>query len=603
MEEKILEVMVSKFTEELISQGKQLFNGFYDEAKQFVDKNVKTYLVHQQNRFSHFKTLLHGNTPIYLYDIYFPMKLIADNGIITTENLTNIFSLSNNITIVGDAGSGKSTLIRHLFLTTIKDNFGIPLIVEFRYLNLFKGSFKDYIKNQINQYGISENDDILERFLKKGKFVFFLDGFDELQSKIQPKIINELTTFIDQYSKNKYLISVRPYSNIEYHSSFINYRLCDLTKEEVYSFISLQLKKEPELSQRIIDSIKEKEDDNKYKYIQSFLSNPLLLTLYILTFQLNPTIPERKFLFYRRVVDALFIEHDSKAKLGFNREFQSNLSKYEFEEILKRFCFLSFFDFKYNFDNEYIVQILTKVRSKYQEVDFNIDLFIRDLKIAVCLWIEDGGMISFAHRSLQEFYASLYISSLNTSNKETLYKKLVKIITNSKLSEIENLLSLCKEMDTVNYLANFELPLLNELYNYINHGEKRIRLSRFFSLFFMSMTIKTSADWKIKIESNEATNKFSFITRSKQGSIFIKIQRCFKNEYKNAYQNKYVIESDFYQIDLRNGLTTQSVEFFEYIGMTGLARNFANEIRDLIESNKNYISSVAGSDKDIVNMI
>ena len=149
------------------------------------------------------------------------------------------------------------------------------------------------------------------------------------------------------------------------------------------------------------------------------------------------------------------------------------MSQIDFERILKRFCFLSFFDNIYYFDHDYIITKLDIVKSRLSDVEFEIPSLIKDLKISVSLWVEDSGIYSFAHRSLQEFYASLYIKSLNYENKNLLYKKLMSKLIDSKLSDIENLLSLCKEMDQINYLNYIELPLLQKLEKGLNTSNEK----------------------------------------------------------------------------------------------------------------------------------
>ena len=119
MTEKVLEAIISSFVKELIAEGKEIFDDIYDEAKQFIGKDLKKYLERQKSKYSHIKTLLRGNTPVYLYEIYYPIHLLdEEEKIIQTNNISTIFNLKNYITIIGDAGSGKSTLTKHLFLNS-----------------------------------------------------------------------------------------------------------------------------------------------------------------------------------------------------------------------------------------------------------------------------------------------------------------------------------------------------------------------------------------------------------------------------------------------------------------------------------------------------
>ena len=60
-----------------------------------------------------------------------------------------LFSKNSKITIIGSAGSGKSTIVKYLFLNCIEEKDYIPIKIELRYLNEFDGSLEDYIKERI----------------------------------------------------------------------------------------------------------------------------------------------------------------------------------------------------------------------------------------------------------------------------------------------------------------------------------------------------------------------------------------------------------------------------------------------------------------------
>lgn len=270
-DERLTEIVVSAFIKELSSDIKSLFKGALDEAKQFLENGIKSYIENQHSRFISTKTILKGNTPSYFYDVYHPLNIKNDKHTTATTSINSTFEKSKYITVVGDAGSGKSTLVKHLFLRALNERNTIPVFIELRYVTNERNSIELYIKEKIFSGKLSENTNILERMLSNGNFLFFLDGYDEIAGESKKAVTEGINNFIERYGKNKYLLTTRPYSDIGQLPLFHNYNIEQLSKEkgDIDAFIDRQLKEEPELATQIKKSIKEA----KVSYINSFLKN------------------------------------------------------------------------------------------------------------------------------------------------------------------------------------------------------------------------------------------------------------------------------------------------------------------------------------------
>ena len=609
MEEKILETIVTSFIGELVKESKNIFNDLADEGSHLLKTGLNKYLLKQKEKYSHLKTLLKGNTPVYLYDIYYPLKLTNREETINTNLISNVFEKTNYVTIIGDAGSGKSTVVKHLFLNSIYTQFAIPILIELRYLNEYENDLESYIIDKVLENKIAENPKILERLLEKGKFVFFLDGYDELNSDIKIKIIENLNSFINQFPENKFLLTTRPFSDIEHLQIFHNYNVKKLSFEdgEIEGFIHKQLSSENELANKIFDSI----NTNKTEYIQSFLSNPLLLSLYILTFQSNAGVPSKKYIFYRRVIQALFSEHDSKTKLGFVREQLSGLKQEEFEDILKIFCFLSYFESKFNWDLDYILDKFNRIK-KTKNIDFNNNKVIRDLKSAVALWVEDNGDYSFAHRSLQEYFAALFVKNLNPVENERIYSKIIERFSKiSRLNEVRNFLSLLEEMDTLNFKRHYYLPLLKELREIISTENDEKLFISFIQFFAQGVKLLPENNNKrfLDIDINNSTIYKSIYIHLPFTQKLYDILRDVNNQ-----DRQLVCGND--TIKLKRGRKEEEIEYINfnknlpaeykdicYENVLALGKEFSVFIDNEIEKTENFIEKSIEIDRDFVDLI
>ena len=125
--------------------------------------------------------------------------------------------------------------------------------------------------------------------------------------------------------------------------------------------------------------------------------------------------------------------------------------------------------------------IFKAIKNNIADVNFNPEDFVFDMKVSVSLWIDDAGTLSFAHRSLQEYFAASFIKDLvEDSTKERIYKKLLSHCEACRnTTEMENFLSLCEEMDTVNFYKYFHLPVCKEIYTCINIGDVKKNIFEF----------------------------------------------------------------------------------------------------------------------------
>ncbi len=120
--------------------------------------------------------------------------------------------------LLGEAGSGKSTFMRHLAIASWKaygrdKSKPIPLFIRLAECPSFDG---DLIAQYLQKHGFSETD--IEVLRKNQKFIFILDGFDEIEDRNQAfSTKNQLPL----WKKSKLIISSRrEYLGPRYHSQF-----------------------------------------------------------------------------------------------------------------------------------------------------------------------------------------------------------------------------------------------------------------------------------------------------------------------------------------------------------------------------------------------
>jgi len=378
---------------------------------------------------------------------------------VKTRNIQDLFKESNFITIIGTAGSGKSTLTKHLLINSIETEFKIPIKIELRYLNTYQKNLIDYIEEKIFKLNkIATSNRIIDKLLSKGLFVIIFDGYDEIDIEKKEEINQNIEDISKLYSQNYYLLTSRPYSNAESLTSFSTYYINSLNSNQIEQFIRKQLHETRiDFANNIIENIKNEEN----RPFKSFLSNPLLLSMFILTYQTYTNIPPLKSTFYWQVFETLYSFHDSVEKSSFERKKVSGLTKEEFVMLLEIFSYITMIENKLVYDKQYLYKKLNYIKSKKNKLSFDNDKLLDDLKSAICILVEDGLEYTFPHKSLQEYFAALFISKLGLESKLKFYEKTLSYFTKPTANIVfpyVNFYSLLMELD---YKVIIEVVILN----------------------------------------------------------------------------------------------------------------------------------------------
>lgn len=422
------------------------------EVKNLFEFGLADYLHSQTQKFYFTNTFIHRNEKVVFKDIYHPIKVTYKKLIADFNNIDSAFEEYKYITVIGSAGSGKTTLTKHIYLKTIEEKKKIPILIELRNLNDYDHGIENLISEKILKTRIKPNDITLTRALQSGSFLFLLDGYDEIFSEKNQEINRQIELFIDTYPLNNYLITTRPGSGIENFPRFYDFKVCELENEDVVHFITRLVDGE-EKRNRIIKTIKENQNYSEY------LRNPLLLSMFIMAFENHPEIPKRKSAFYRNVFDTLYSKHDGITKNSFLREKKTKMQLDDFENILSILCYLTVLEGSYDFTYEKLYDYLQKIKTTFS-FKYGTDALIHDLRTSISILVLDGFEYRFPHRSMQEYFTAFFISKLPTEKKQKAYSNLAVTFLKSSTDDNFTLWNLCLEMDENTFLQKFLIPNL-----------------------------------------------------------------------------------------------------------------------------------------------
>ena len=365
--------------------------------------------IHRVQSNSKIKTLIYRRVPKDLYSFYECVGVQYKNTIIDTSNVTNLLKISNKLIITGTGGIGKSILLKHLFLNTIENTEYIPVLIELRKFNNIEPkdiSLYNAIYQNLSDNGFKLEDEYYSYSLSEGGYVILLDGFDEVNREKVGKVSEEIKNFTGKYNDNRFVISSRPSDNFIGWNDFHEATACQLTKEQALSLI-----RKTEFDETVKNTFYNALDNELFEKYNSFASNPLLLTIMLLTFNNHASIPEKLNDFYEEAFATLFNMHDA-TKDCYVRDIRSSLGCEDFKMIFAYICFKSYFKGDFEFSEARLRDYIQQAKEKFNDRFFSVDDFQEDLTLSVCMLVKDGLNYRFTHRSFQEYFAAWYTCKL-----------------------------------------------------------------------------------------------------------------------------------------------------------------------------------------------
>jgi hypothetical protein len=394
-----------------------------------------------------------------LEDFYYPLELAQKNILIKTKKYPeDLLPKFKKVIIVDSGGMGKSTIMKWLFINAIKENKGIPIFIELRLLSE-KNTLINEIINQINPLDKTVSKSIILKLISKGNFIFFFDGYDEIKMSERKSVTKDISEFISKANKNEFIITSRP-ENVEgIFGDFQTFHIKPLTNTEAYKLIE-KIGDYNERSKVLIKKLQEID----LKNIKEFLKTPLLISLLYRKFEYRESIPFKKQEFYYEVFEALYKAHDlTKGTDYYIRPKESNLSFSEFFKVLRTLGFRSIQENEIEYNKSVLLKLIEDIKSELPNINYDCELLLNDLTMAVPLFQKEGLKYKWAHKSIQEYFASEFIC---VDTKEEQVNILLAIYRGERLLNLLNVLDLCYDIDPKTFRNSILYDLCKKFIEY-----------------------------------------------------------------------------------------------------------------------------------------
>lgn len=471
---------VAANAERILALGKSLYGKADEHLKLKLKSNYEGYLENSRLKYSKSKSFFVRDKSVDLYEYYVPTGLRCIAYEISKPMFYSCINASKRMVITGTGGAGKSILMKHLFLDCIRDKNYVPVLIELRDLNLKGETLDDYILTSLDGLGFKMGREYVERAMLEGHFSFFFDGFDELEYELRRDVIKFIRFFSVKYRECPIFLSSRPDDFFNGIDEFSVFKVLPLDLESASDLV-LKLPYDSDVKIRFTHEMRR----GLFSRHRSFLSNPLLLSIMLLTYGDNAEVPSKLSIFYNQAFETLFQRHDAN-KGGYRRSRQADLDIQQFSRVFSLFCVLTLDRRNIKMSRINCLKFITTARDKLGEC-FKPEDFLSDLLSAVCLMIEDGLDMTFTHRSFQEYFVAVYIADAAPGIQKILIEKywqrsgadsVIMLLLEMKPDLVERLLILpkLKELfDSLGVLDKVELP---HVLKYVKSSYEHIRIAR-----------------------------------------------------------------------------------------------------------------------------
>lgn len=378
---------------------------------------LDTYLEKATAFYSTVKTLLYSEAPHPFKDLYVPndikIKSLNEsvNGKVKDRPIEVLAcEYFGNIIIRGTGGIGKSMMMRHLFLyyaERYNEKHILPVLVPLKNFTDMESNLEDFIYKAAYEFDHDLKFADFEPLLKNGKCLILLDGLDEIPLAYRHAFEKHLVSFLKAYQHNHIVLSSRPTCEFIQFGHFLVCEIEPFSKAKALELIDKLEYHDPVAKAKFREDL----DRKLYRSHEQFASNPLLLTIMLMTYTSYGEVPAKRHIFYAKAYETMARLHDA-SKGAYVRPMHTGLSPEDFAVYFAEFCARTYKAEVLEFTAQSFSECMNKVIA-HQRIPTNATArdFLLDLTDNLCIMYKEGEKYYFIHRSFQEYFSAVFFSN------------------------------------------------------------------------------------------------------------------------------------------------------------------------------------------------
>ena len=291
-----------------------------------------------------------------------------------------------------------------------------------------------------------------QHLLGAGALTFFCDGLDEVSERRRDAVVQQIRAVAGVSEETQMIVSSRPSPDTNALNRFQAFETCPLNRAETLSLVA----RAP-----MLDAVKENFrvdlEGGEIEHAKSFLANPLLLTILLLTYQADASAPSKMSQAFNERSKPCF-SSTMPERPGYRRAKACRLDITDFERVMAWFSLLTLDAEMFSFSVRDATEKLKAVSDQTGLV-FLPENVIEDCSLAVGLFAKEGTEMVFPHRTFQEYFAASFLCSHCPEKlRPTIFRK-----TFLRQGSRSIALDLAYEINAPLVIDTLVLPVLEEL--------------------------------------------------------------------------------------------------------------------------------------------
>lgn len=323
---------------------------------------------------------------------------------------------NNRVLIIGEAGAGKSIILRETVLNLLSENTRdtktkLPILVKA--YDLAKSSsikFIDTLNNVVNRY-YSLDDFDFESIRKDVEITLLIDGLDEIVDLSQRESVKEkIATFGNENPNIKIIITSRRTQDItglNSMSSYQHWEILTFNFVQVREFLKKWFSNREDSNHRFLVALED------HKLLSRLPSTPLVLTLLAILFDSDDyrEIPANLAELYQMFLDLLLGKWNLDRRV--ETMYNANIREYLATEVAVHMHK----DKIISISSHRFIEIIVNA-ARQRGIDVNPSVLLNDFTEQTALMVfNDKKELEFRHLSFQEFLVAIEIFKHTTEEK------------------------------------------------------------------------------------------------------------------------------------------------------------------------------------------